>query len=201
MFANEGAEDDNGNAVGDATTDDDITIGAGAGGDYTIAHQSSFTNTGGVAIDMVVAPGITLATPLTITDCTNATPAVVTSTAHGLKTGDSVTISGVGGATGCNGNFHITWVDADSFQLQDITLTHADVAGGGAYTTGGTVDVIYPGAAHMERNVSNTALGRGAARADVALAAGDVVELYVANLDSTANVGMTQVSFSLKKVE
>lgn len=66
----------------------------------------------------------------TITGVTNANPAVVTSAAHGLTTGQSVAISGVGVATGVNMTNTITVVDANSFSVP--------VAAGGAYTSGGT---------------------------------------------------------------
>lgn len=66
-----------------------------------------------------------------ITGATNATPIVVTATAHGLATGDSVVISGVLGNTGANGTFVITKVNANSFSLNGSV-------GNGAYTSGGT---------------------------------------------------------------
>lgn len=85
------------------------------------------------------------ATTKTVTDCTNASPIeVTTSASHGLTTGDLVTITGVVGNTACN-------VTASA-----ITVTAADkftvaVAGNGAYVSGGTavtvptVQVLYLG--------------------------------------------------------
>ncbi len=73
----------------------------------------------------------------TITGATNATPIVITSTAHGLTTADIVTISGVGGNTAANGTFRITNTGADTFSLQSMAA-QANVAGSGAYTSGGT---------------------------------------------------------------
>ncbi len=66
----------------------------------------------------------------TITGATNASPIVITSTAHGLTTGSRVTITGVAGNTAANGTFVITRVDANTFQLNSS-------AGSGAYTSGG----------------------------------------------------------------
>lgn len=52
----------------------------------------------------------------TITNATNASPIVVTSTGHGLNTGDYIFASGVGGNTGLNnGAWWVTKVDANSF--------------------------------------------------------------------------------------
>lgn len=66
-----------------------------------------------------------------ITGATNATPIVITSTAHGLQTGARVTVSGVGGNTAANTTATITRVSADTFSLDGV-------AGNGAYTSGGT---------------------------------------------------------------
>lgn len=65
-----------------------------------------------------------------ITGATNATPIVITSTAHGLSTGTRVTISGVFGNTAANGDWQITVVDANTFSLNTSV-------GNGAYTSGG----------------------------------------------------------------
>ena len=70
-----------------------------------------------------------------ITGATNATPIVVTSTAHGFENGDKVTISGVLGNTAANGTFLVAGRTANTFQL--TTLAGANVAGNGAYTSGG----------------------------------------------------------------
>jgi hypothetical protein len=65
-----------------------------------------------------------------VTGATNANPIVVTSVAHGLKTGDSVVIAGVGGNTAANGTWTITKLTADTFSVP--------VAGNGSFTSGGT---------------------------------------------------------------
>ena len=72
---------------------------------------------------------------VTITGATNATPIVVTATAHGLYTGDWISISGITGNTNANGFFKVTRLTADTFSLQNYS-TGADIAGNGAY--GGT---------------------------------------------------------------
>ena len=69
--------------------------------------------------------------PVSLTGATNASPIVITSTAHLLNTGDTISISGVVGNTAANGIFTITKVDANSFSLNGST-------GNGAYSSGGT---------------------------------------------------------------
>lgn len=69
----------------------------------------------------------------TITGITKANPAVVTATAHGLRDGDLVTISGVVGMTQVNGNtYSIKVVNANSFNLVGV-----DSTGYTTYTSGG----------------------------------------------------------------
>jgi len=68
-----------------------------------------------------------------ITAVTQANPAQVSSTAHGLLNGSIITISGVAGMTELNGNtYTVTVVDANTF---NITV---DSTAFGAYTSGGT---------------------------------------------------------------
>jgi len=67
------------------------------------------------------------AAPRTITSSTDATPIVVTATAHGLSTGDRITISGHTTNTNANGTWNVTKVTANTFSLDDSTAT-----GGGA---------------------------------------------------------------------
>ncbi len=71
-----------------------------------------------------------------ITGATNATPIVITATAHGYSNGDLVAIVGVGGNTAANGIFKIANIATNTFELTDPT-TGANVAGNGAYTSGG----------------------------------------------------------------
>ncbi len=71
-----------------------------------------------------------------ITAASNATPIVVTSTSHGLANGDFVTIHGVGGNTAANGHFKVANQAANTFELTH-PVTGANIAGNGAYTSGG----------------------------------------------------------------
>ena len=70
-----------------------------------------------------------------ITGATNATPIVVTCTAHGFTNGDFVSISGVGGNTNANGLRKIKNQATNTFELTDIL--DVNIAGNGAYTSGG----------------------------------------------------------------
>lgn len=69
-----------------------------------------------------------------ISGVTNTTPAVISTDAASLalfSDGDFVTISGVGGSTGVNGNYTMTKLSSTTFSVP--------VAAGGAYTSGGTI--------------------------------------------------------------
>jgi len=68
-----------------------------------------------------------------ITNITNATNGVVTSANHGLVSGITVILNGVGGMIQVNGiSYTITVIDANSFHLNVNTTTFS------AYTTGGS---------------------------------------------------------------
>jgi len=69
-----------------------------------------------------------------ITGATNASPIVVTITAHGYATGDQATIIGVLGNTASNGTWTITVLTANTFSL-------TGAVGNGAYTSGGTCTI------------------------------------------------------------
>lgn len=79
-----------------------------------------------------------------VTGATNATPIVVTIATHGYETGDTVFIASVGGNTAANGYRLITVLSVNTFSLQ--TLAGANVAGNGAYTSGGTCTRYFGGA-------------------------------------------------------
>lgn len=74
-----------------------------------------------------------------ITGITQASPGVVTSTAHGLVTGDVITFASIGGMTELNGNSYlVVKIDADTFSLKEFNGTAIDTTGYTAYTSGGT---------------------------------------------------------------
>jgi hypothetical protein len=71
----------------------------------------------------------------TITAASNTTPIVITSAAHGLNTGATVKITGVGGNTSANSTFQIVVLSSSTFSLDDSTGT-ATYTGGGTWTSG-----------------------------------------------------------------
>ena len=71
-----------------------------------------------------------------ISGITQANPAVVTCTAHGFNDGDCVLIESTGGTTSMNDHyFHVTKVDANSFQCTSFNNAQA-------YTSGGTATKV-----------------------------------------------------------
>lgn len=75
---------------------------------------------------------------IAITNITQANPGNVTAVAHGLFTGDKIFISGVVGMNEVNNlEFTITKTGADNFTIGVDTTAYT------AYTSGGTVELIY----------------------------------------------------------
>ena len=88
--------------------------------------------------DTLIANGVGTLTKMdtgVITGATNATPIVITETAHGLETGNVVTITNVGGNTNANATHVITKLSSSTYSL--ATAAGASVAGNAAYTSGG----------------------------------------------------------------
>jgi Ubiquitin-activating enzyme E1 FCCH domain len=81
-----------------------------------------------------------------ITGATNANPGVITSTAHGLTTGDQITISGVQGMTQLNGNtYTVTVVTVNTFSIGVNTTAFGVYTGGGSWislSTFGTINYL-----------------------------------------------------------
>jgi hypothetical protein len=82
-------------------------------------------------------------TPVTITSSTDATPIVITATAHGFATGDLVLIYGHTTNIAANGIFKITRLTADTFSIQD-RYTGSNVVGSGAGAGADGICVIAP---------------------------------------------------------
>lgn len=80
-----------------------------------------------------------------ITGATNATPIVVTATAHGFTNGDIVAIGKVAGNLAANGVWAIASVAANTFSLTD-PITGGNVVGSAAYTSGGYAVCLGPSA-------------------------------------------------------
>lgn len=80
-----------------------------------------------------------------ITGATNATPIVITATAHGFTNGDIVLIGAVGGNQAANGIWKIANQAANTFELTN-PITGTNVSGSGAYTSGGYAINLGPSA-------------------------------------------------------
>ncbi len=195
-FENVGHEDSFGNVVSDPTTDDDIT--ANIAGSYTGELGASFSNTGGANKFFLLTIGLDFSTPKVITGATNATPIVIISAGHGFLNGDMGTISGVGGNTAANTDFFAANVTTDTFEMQ--TLNHVDIAGNGAYTSGGTIDTKYSGEGCIDGAVNQASLARGYGSALGPLSAGDAISVYIANLTDTVNLELTQITVKIGRL-
>lgn len=79
----------------------------------------------------------------TITAATSSTPIVITSTAHGLSTGNWVKISGVGGLDSANGTWQITVLTANTFSLDDSVSDGIAVYTGGGTLISGIATITY----------------------------------------------------------
>jgi hypothetical protein len=124
---------------------------AQSGDVMTIVHPNyaprelvRITNTNWTLTEISFAPSQAAPTALALTNnytqsggisgITQANPAVVTSTSHGLATGAEIEITGVVGMTEVNGNtYRITTIDGDAFRLEST-----DSTGFTAYSSGGT---------------------------------------------------------------
>jgi hypothetical protein len=87
-------------------------IGQAAAWDATYPSLCSYTDTLMAGLLLRLQTGANA-----ITSTSNATPIQVTSTGHGLVSGQTVVISGVTGSTTPNGTWTITRVDANNFTL------------------------------------------------------------------------------------
>ncbi|KKK91722.1 hypothetical protein LCGC14_2710090, partial [marine sediment metagenome] len=197
-----GHEDDLLNLVGSASTND-LTLSAIASGEYEISFHASITATGGADKEMVVALGITYATPKDITDVTDdlVTPIVITSAAHGLEDGEMIEILGVLGNTAANGSFIIDGKTDDTFKI--VKLDGTATTGNGDFNQGSpTGDVIreYPGNMVVHREVRGATLGAISATGLHILSDSDVLALYVANLDGVTNLTVAAVSFDAFRI-
>jgi hypothetical protein len=78
-----------------------------------------------------------------VTGATNATPIVITATAHGFTDGDIVLIGAVGGNLAANGVWKIAGSATNTFNLTD-PITAGNAVGSAAYTSGGYAVCLGP---------------------------------------------------------
>lgn len=88
-------------------------------------------------------------TPTTITSSTDATPIVVTATAHGLQSGQRALIYGHATNVAANGIYRVTRLSANTFSLQD-EITGANIAGSGAGSGSGGIVLLAPPVVYMK---------------------------------------------------
>ena len=81
-----------------------------------------------------------------ITGASNATPIVITATAHGFANADIIYIDGVAGNLAANGVWKIANQAANTFELTN-PVTGSNAVGSGAYTSGGIAICLGPSAA------------------------------------------------------
>lgn len=90
----------------------------------------------------------------------------ITSVAHGLATGNGVSITGVLGTAEANGNWTVTVISADAYDLQGSAFVNA-------YTSGGTVVVNFP-----------TTLGNTVTDGTITWKALDILKIDCASFDA-----------------
>lgn len=121
--------------------------------------------------------GLTMDTALDIEGITNANPAVVTITGHGLSDGDTITIRNVVGMTELNGSkFKVANKTDDTFELTDTDDTDIDSTEYGVWQSGGEVrecTTAVSGLDHLEGE-SVALCVDGAALAEETVASGAV---------------------------
>lgn len=193
-----GQGDDLGNVVGSALTND-LTVNVA--GRYSIGWHGSFTVAGGASQEMMLSPGIKLATPKLVATASDTEAIVLTSVAHGLNQGDMIETVDILGNDGANGSWICVDLAVDTAALFDLQ-GNASI-GTGAYTSGGLVTIVYPGSMAGRKDVSQSKPGMGGGGSGgltFALSAGDKVGLYVANLDGDRDLQVLQMQIGIARV-
>lgn len=133
-------------------------------------------------------------TPVVVTSSTDATPIVVTATAHGLNTGDLVMINGHTTNIAANGIFRVTRLTANTFSLQDY-VTGLNVAGSGGGSGSGGVMIANPRILDVRdfRNVILSVFTSGSANFTMKMAGslGKLKSDVIAPATDTPNFGGT----------
>lgn len=114
--------DDHGLSTGDIVSIDDVagnTAANGIGWTITVIDDDTFSLGSSTGNGAYTSGGNWFASPL-----------IITSAAHGLLSGASVTLSGVGGIAAADGTFTLTAINANTFSIP--------VEGAGTYTSGGS---------------------------------------------------------------
>lgn len=103
--------------------------------------RENLVGAGSWTADTIKAMQVSLSTPdvaiKAITGATNATPIVVTATAHGFANGDIVVQQNILGNTAANGTFKVAGVTTNTYNLTTVK-DGLNTTGNGAYTSGGS---------------------------------------------------------------
>jgi len=127
--------------------------------------------------------GATATGAKTIAGASAATPCRITCVGHGFSANDFVYISGVSGVPAANGARKVIAVDADHFDIKD--LSNVNVAGVGAYVSGGIAQPTFQAVGFD--------IGTYGAAAD----SGELRDVLVENvvIDNRTNIGSHAISF------
>jgi hypothetical protein len=127
--------DNHGLVTGDKVRVSGVLGNTGANGDYTVtvisenvfrlnnAVNTGTYTSGGRWVRLVGNSPATGMSPRIIAGVTKSSAIDLVVTNHGLKTGEKVRITGVGGNTAANGTFLVTVLNANTIQLRGITGT------------------------------------------------------------------------------
>lgn len=147
-----------------------------------------------------------------ITGATNATPIVITATAHGFANGDLVVIGGVGGNLAANGTWLVANQAANTFELTKTT-NGGNSVGSAAYTSGGyavnltladNIDDVSAGRVGTDQTLGSKTLTNGVLdAADVTYTAltGDVIEGLFIYRDTGAEATSRTALFKDGKIQ
>lgn len=178
---------------------DSITIGATA--IYKVQfHMSAL---GGGANKVYEITAMALATSgSTITGVTQATPGVVTATAHGFSNGDLVKITGIVGMTELNGRiFTVTNKADNTFELEDDNGTDIATGGFAAYSSGGTATLATPlDQVHADRKWSANDVGQLSGGGLVSLTKDETLELWVKGVTDSTDITVETCQFFMERV-
>lgn len=122
--------------------------------------------------------GVTLDNPITVSGITNASPGVVTATAHGFSNNDKVDFLEVEGMTDVNQQrYYVANVTANTFELNDEFGNDIDTSEFGTYISGGevreAVSTISSGLDHLEGEKVSI-LANGAVQTQQTVTAGSI---------------------------
>ena len=141
-----------------------------------------------------VDSGLSLNVPITITGITQANPAVVTASSHGLSNGDFVDIRAVSGMTNVNNlRFKVAGQTTNTFQLTNPADTNIDSTNFTAYISGGTARKAVATISNLDHleGQSVSVLGNGAVQASKTVSSGSIT---LETRASIVHVGLPYIS-------